>query len=88
LNDGSKGIADYRSDVLALQQQGKARPAHLSYMLGGELTLALSSHFSLGIGVDYFLGERKSLVEFQEDPSSETLTTHPKMQAVPLRLAI
>jgi hypothetical protein len=50
LNDGSKGLADYRSDVLALQQQGKAKPAHLSYILGGEFTLALSSHFSLGIG--------------------------------------
>jgi len=88
LNDGSKGIADYRSDVLALQLQGKAKPAHLSYILGGELTLALSSHFSLGIGVDYFIGERESLVEFQEDPFLETLTIHPKMQAVPLRLAI
>jgi len=88
LNDGSQGLADYRSYILAVQPQGQAKPAHLSYILGGELTLALSSHFSLGIGVDYFLGERQSLVEFPEGPSSETLTTHPKMQAVPLRLAI
>ncbi len=88
LNDGSKGLADYRSDILAFQQQGQVKPAHLSYILGGELTLALSSHFSLGIGADYFLGERESLVEFKDDPSSETLTTHPKLQAVPLRLAI
>lgn len=88
LNDGSQGFADYRSNILAVQPQGQAKPAHLSYILGGELTLALSSHFSLGIGVDYFLGERESLVEFPDDPSSETLTTHPKIQAVPLRLAI
>ncbi len=88
LNDGSQGLADYRSYILAVQPQEQAKPAHLSYILGGELTLALSSHFSLGIGVDYFLGERESLVEFPEDPSAETLTTHPKMQAVPLRLAI
>jgi hypothetical protein len=88
LNDGSQGLADYRSNILAVQPQGQAKPAHLSYILGGELTLALSSRFSLGIGVDYFLGERQSLVEFPDDPSSETLTTHPKMQAVPLRLAI
>ena len=88
LNDGSQGFADYRSNILAVQPQGQAKPAHLSYILGGELTLALSSHFSLGIGVDYFLGERESLVEFPDDPSSETLTTHPKMQAVPLRFAI
>ena len=88
LNDGAQGFADYRSNILAVQPQGQAKPAHLGYILGGELTLALSSHFSLGIGVDYFLGERESLVEFPDDPSSETLTTHPKMQAVPLRLAI
>jgi len=88
LNDGSQGFADYRSNILAVRPQGQAKPAHLSYILGGELTLALSSHFSLGIGVDYFLGERESLVEFPDDPSSETLTTHPKIQAVPLRLAI
>jgi hypothetical protein len=88
LNDGSQGFADYRSNILAVQPQGKAKPAHLSYILGGEFTLALSSHFSLGIGVDYFLGERESLVEFLDDPSSETLTTHPKIQAVPIRLAI
>ena len=88
LNDGSQGFADYRSNILAVQPQGQAKPAHLSYILGGEFTLALSSHFSLGIGVDYFLGERESLVEFPDDPSSETLTTHPKIQAVPLRLAI
>jgi len=88
LNDGSQGFADYRSNILAVRPQGQAKPAHLSYILGGELTLALSSHFSLGIGVDYFLGERESVVEFPDDPSSETLTTHPKIQAVPLRLAI
>ena len=88
LNDGSQGFADYRSNILAVEPQGQAKPAHLSYILGGELTLALSSHFSLGIGVDYFLGERESKVEFPDDPSSETLTTHPKIQAVPLRLAI
>jgi len=88
LNDGSQGFADYRSYKLAVEPQGQAKPAHLSYILGGELTLALSSHFSLGIGVDYFLGERESLVKFPDDPSSETLTTHPKIQAVPLRLAI
>jgi len=88
LNDGSKGLADWRSDDLDLKQQGQVKPAHLGYILGGELTLALSSHFSLGIGVDYFLGERESRVEFPDDPSSETLTIRPKMQAVPLRLAI
>ena len=88
LNDGSQGFADYRSNILAVRPQGQAKPAHLSYILGGELTLALSSHFSLGIGVDYFLGERESLVEFPDDPSSETLTTHPRIQAVPLMLAI
>jgi hypothetical protein len=88
LNDGSQGLVDYRSNILAVEPQGQAKPAHLSYILGGELNLALSSRFSMGIGVDYFLGERQSVVEFPDDPASETLTTHPKIQAVPLRLAI
>ena len=88
LNDGAQGLADYRSNILAVQPHGEAKPAHLSYIIGGELALALSSRFSLGIGVDYFLGERQSVVEFPDDPSSETLTTHPKIQAVPLRLAV
>ncbi|GAH34978.1 unnamed protein product, partial [marine sediment metagenome] len=47
LNDGAQGFADYRSNILAVRAQGKAKPAHLSYILGGEFTLALSSHFSL-----------------------------------------
>jgi hypothetical protein len=88
LNDGSQGLVDYHSNILAVQPQGQAKPAHLSYILGVELNLALSSRFSMGIGVDYFLGERQSVVEFPDDPASETLTTHPKIQAVPLRLAI
>ncbi len=88
LNDGSQGLADYRSNILAVQPQGRAKPAHLSYIIGGELALALSSRFSLGIGVDYFLGERQSVVEFPDDPDSETITTNPKIQAVPLRLAV
>jgi hypothetical protein len=88
LNDGSQGLADYRSHVLATQPKGQAKPAHLSYLFGGELNLALSPQLSLGIGADYFLGERESLIEFPEDPSSETITVHPKMQAVPLRLAL
>jgi hypothetical protein len=88
LNYGSQGLADYRSHVLATQPRGEAKPAHLSYLFGGELNLALSSHLSLGIGADYFLGERESLIEFPEDPSSETITVHPRMQAVPLRLAL
>jgi hypothetical protein len=88
LNDGSQGLVDYRSYTLVAQPQGETKPAHLSYILGGELNLALSSRFSLGIGVDYFLGEKESSVEFPDDPSSETITVHPKMQAVPLRLAL
>jgi len=88
LNDGSQGYADYHSDIIGAPPQGQAKPAHLSYILGGELALALSSHFSLGIGVDYFLGEKENLVEFPDDPSSGAVTTHPKIQAVPLRLAI
>lgn len=88
LNRGIQGLADYHSDLLADQGTGEVKPAHLSYILGGELTFPLSSHFFLGLGADYFLRERESVVEFQEGPSTETLIMRPKIQALPIRLVI
>lgn len=88
LNRGVQGLADYHSDLLADQGTGDVKATHLSYIVGGELTFPLSSHFFLGLGADYFLRERESVVEFQEGPSTETLIVRPKIQALPIRLAI
>ena len=88
LNRGIQGLADYHSDLLADRGTGEVNATHLSYILGGELTFPLSSRFLLGLGADYFLRERESVVEFQEGPSTETLILRPKIQAFPLRLVI
>lgn len=88
LNEGAKGLADFYSFNLNIQGEGEINPTHLSYILGGECSLPLSNHFILGFGIDYFQGERESLLEFQEGSTIQTLSTHPKFKAVPLRLCI
>jgi hypothetical protein len=85
LNDGATGAVDLQKDKLGMDQEGNVQPAHLSYIIGGELTFSLSSHLSLGLGADYFQGENESDVKFL-DGTQETLTVKPKFQALPLRL--
>ena len=88
LNKGAQGFADYQSYNLGVQGEGEVKPAHLSYVLGGEFAFPLSSHFMVGLGVDYFLSEEESRVEFEKGSSNNTFTTRPKIQAIPLRLFI
>ncbi|UCC39541.1 MAG: SH3 domain-containing protein [Candidatus Aminicenantes bacterium] len=88
LNSGAQGLADYYGYNLGVEGKGEVKPAHLSYILGGELVFPLSSYIQLGLGVDYFLGEKESRVEFEKGSSSEIFTTRPKIQALPLRLVI
>lgn len=88
LNKGAQGLAGLRSDQLAIQGEGEVKPAHLGYVVGGELSFPLSSHIMVGLGMDYFLSEKESRVEFAKGSSSEILTTRPKIQAIPLRLFI
>lgn len=85
LNDGATGAADLQEDKLPKEPQGTVQPAHLSYIIGGEIAFSLSSHLYLGLGADYFHGEKKSEVRFL-DGTTETLTVKPKFQALPLRL--
>lgn len=88
LNKGAQGLANFYSDSLALKGKGNVKPARLSYIYGGELNFPLSSYFSLGLGVDYFLGEKESRVEFEKTSSTDIYITRPKFQALPLRLFI
>jgi hypothetical protein len=88
LNSGAKGLADYRSYDLGIEGEGKVKPTHLSYVVGGELSFPISPHVMVGLGVDYFLSEKESRVEFEKGSSINTFTTRPKIQAVPLRFFI
>ena len=87
LNEGARGLADFYR-YLNVQSEGEIKPAHLSYILGGECSLRISNHFTLGFGIDYFQGKRESLVEFKEGSSVQILTTRPEFKAVPLRLFV
>lgn len=88
LNRGAQGFADYQSDQLAIQGKGKVKRPLLSYILGGELAFPLSSRVHLGIGIDYFLRQKESQVKFEEGSFSETFTTRPKIEALPIRVFI
>jgi hypothetical protein len=81
-------LADYYSDFLAVDGNGEIKPARLSYILGGELSFPLSTHIFISIGADYLLGEKESSIEFQRGSIIDTLTTHPKFEAIPIRLAV
>jgi len=87
LNRGATGFADYYRDVLAVQGEGEIKPARLSYIFGGEFAFPLSPDFYMGLGLDYFLGEKESVVRFQDSSLTET-HMHPRIQAFPIRLFI
>jgi len=88
LNKGAQGLADLYEDILSAQRNGEIRPAHLSYIAGGELTIRLHSSVFLGIGVDYFKGKKESQVELIRGKASYVFTTCPKIQAIPIKLMI
>jgi len=88
LNKGAQGLADLYEDILSAQRNGAIRPAHLSYIAGGELIIRLHPRVFLGIGVDYFKGKKESQVEFIRGKASYVFTTCPKIQAIPIKLMI
>ena len=88
LNEGSQGLADYYSDILGIQGKGDIKPLDLSYIFGAEISFSLSNVFFVGIGADYLFRERESRVEFQNSSSIDSLTTRPKIKAIPVRLTL
>ncbi|MFP4082073.1 MAG: SH3 domain-containing protein [Candidatus Aminicenantes bacterium] len=88
LNKGAQGLADFYSDLSSVEGEGEVKPAHLSYIYGGELSFPLTSNFSMGIGLDYFFSQKESQVIFEKAPATDTFTTRPQIRAVPLRIFI
>lgn len=86
LNSGAQGLADFYSDFLGREGKGKVKPTRLSYIYGGELSYALFSSLSVGLGLDYFLGKKESRVEYQKASSTDVYITRPKIWALPLRV--
>jgi hypothetical protein len=87
LNRGAQGFVDFYRDFHSIGEEFEAKPVHLSYLYGGEFSIPVGSNFYLGLGADFYHGERESLLELQGTPAIE-LRTHPKIQAVPIRLFI
>ena len=88
LNNGAQGLANYFSEYLGIQGKKEIVPLHLSYVIGGEVSLALFSRFELGIGVGYFFGEKESQVEYEKGQTKNTFLSRPKIQATPLRVVL
>lgn len=87
LNRGAQGFVDYYRDLHSIGEEFDAKPVHLSYLFGGEFSIPIGSNFYLGLGADFYRGKRESLIELQETPAIE-IRTHPKIQAIPIRLFI
>lgn len=87
LNSGAQGFVDFYRDSYSIEEEFEAKPVHLSYLYGGEFSIPIGSNFYLGLGADFYHGERESLLELQEIPAVE-IRTHPKIQAVPIRLFV
>jgi hypothetical protein len=88
LNEGVEGLTNYYADTLGGERTGTYSPLHLSYFLGGEIALPLSSRIHLLIGADYFAGKRESLAEYQRSGALGTLLTSLRVSAVPVSFAI
>lgn len=87
-NKGTLGLVDFYSDILGIVEEGDLKPIHYGYILGGELSITLSSRLSLGIGVDFFQGEMESILDFSKDSLTRTIITHPKLSAIPVGITV
>jgi len=87
-NKGALGLVDFYSDILGIVGEGDLRPVHYGYILGGELSIRLSSRLSLGIGVDFFQGKMESLLDFSKDSLTRTIITRPKLSAIPVGITV
>ncbi|MFB0566357.1 MAG: SH3 domain-containing protein [Candidatus Aminicenantaceae bacterium] len=88
LNAGTRGLAQFYGDQLGIKGEGETNSLHLSFILGGELHIPLSSQYVLGIGADYFFGKKQSLIKYEGSSTTTTLTTMPKIKALPLRIVL
>lgn len=88
LNDGAQGLAEFYMAELGEKAVGKVTSARLSYIVGGEFSLRLSSYFLISLGLDYLHAGKESEVGFPEGSYTETLFVRPEIQALPLRLTV
>jgi len=87
LNRGSRGFIDYYQSILNEEKTGEFQPLHLNYIAGGEVSIPLSPRLHVGIGADYFYGQKESSVEFLP-PVRLSITTRPQIQIIPIRILI
>ncbi|MBD3414351.1 MAG: SH3 domain-containing protein [Candidatus Aminicenantes bacterium] len=87
LNDGAKGFSDYHQNLLSAEKSGEVMPLHLTYIYGGEVGVHLGLGLHLGIGADYFRGQKESSVYFSL-PSPFNIQTKPEIEVIPIRLVL
>ena len=88
LNDGAKGLAQYYEARLAAAGEGDVKALHFGYLLGAEARLPLAFGFYLSFGAEYGSGKSASSVIYKEGTQEVSLTTKPRVRAIPLSLAL
>jgi len=88
LNKAAQGLADLYSDQLGVSADQEITPVHITYLVGGELAIPLSSQFFISVGADYFHSKEESGLTFQEGLTTASLKVAPEITAVPIKLGL
>jgi len=86
LNEGAEGFGEFYRNELQIEG-GEAKPLHLGYIFGAELSFPLTSYLFLGFGADYFRGIKESSAEHSETTPGNSFTTRPEIQVLPFRIS-
>ena len=87
LNEGAKGFIEYYQNKLNAEKTGEFRPLHLNTLFAGNVMIPLFPRFHLGIGAEYFYGEKKNLANFSQ-PASYNIETKPEIKILPIQLIL
>jgi opacity protein-like surface antigen len=88
LNAGAKGLARYYEARLAAAGEGNVKALHFSYLFGAEARLPLALGFSFSLGAEYGSGESPGSVVYKDGSQEVSLTTKPRVRAIPISLAL
>lgn len=88
INAGALGIADFYNATLPGDQVGEVKPLHLSYIIGGEIALAIHPNLTIGLGADYFIANSQSSVAYAGGETDANLTVQPEINVLPIRISL
>jgi len=87
LNEGAKGFIEYYQNKLNAEKTGGFRPLHLNTLFAGNVMIPLVPRLHLGIGAEYFYGEKKNSANFSQ-PTSYNIETKPEIKILPIQIIL